>query len=138
MQAPSSASILFGLSDADFEDRVGPIPDDAAIAASVSRGLGRAPGLREVLAHRDAIVALAAHNGFSGVRLMGSVARGTETGGSDLDLLVTPTATSGADQFTLACDLEQLLDCRVDVILESEVPPGALEKLLAGAIDLRS
>lgn len=131
-----SASILFGLSDADFETLVGPIPGEADIAASAARGLGGPPGLSAILARRDRILALAARNGIARVWIVGSVARGSETARSDLDLVVTSASGVRVDPFTFAYDLEQTLGCRVDVILDSEVPTDAREMLLAGAIDM--
>lgn len=75
---------------------------------------------RELLTcHRSAILALAAQNGVADVRIFGSVARGDENSGSDIDVLIR--RVPGSDPFT-ALDfreaLERLLACKVDVIVE--------------------
>ena len=43
-----------------------------------------------VLSHRADILALAERHGVTNVRLFGSVARGTDGPGSDIDLLIDP------------------------------------------------
>jgi predicted nucleotidyltransferase len=67
--------------------------------------------------HRDEIVALAArHNGVS-VAVFGSVARGEDGPGSDVDLLVEfRPGTSLLELVRLEEALSQLLGCPVDVV----------------------
>ena len=69
--------------------------------------------------HREAIKSLAARHKATHVRVFGSVARGEDVPGSDLDLLVrfAPDA-SAFDQARLISDLETLLGVRVDVVSE--------------------
>lgn len=69
---------------------------------------------------RQDILALAAKHGASNVRVFGSVARGETTEHSDVDFLVefSPERTL-LDQIGLRQDLENLLNCQVDVA-ESE------------------
>lgn len=74
---------------------------------------------RLVEQHRDEIVAIAQTHGASGIRLVGSVARGDEHVGSDIDFLVRFEAgRSLFDQAGLIHDLRELLGVDVDVISE--------------------
>lgn len=71
-----------------------------------------------VLAASTAIKQSASKHGLSGVRLFGSVARGEDHLGSDVDLLVEPGPETGLlDLFAFAADVEELLggNIRVDV-----------------------
>jgi predicted nucleotidyltransferase len=76
--------------------------------------LAHAPEIRSLLARRNAV----------DIRVFGSVARGDDSPGSDVDFLVEfgPEA-SILDQVHLELDLMALLDCEVDV-----VPLGGLKK----------
>ncbi len=70
-------------------------------------------------AHRDAVLAFAAANKAVDVRVFGSVARGEDTPGSDIDLLVRfQEGASLLDQSTLAIELGDLLGVEVDVVSE--------------------
>lgn len=73
-----------------------------------------------LFAHRSEIVKLAANYRASNVRVFGSVARGEDRPGSDVDLLVefAPDATL-YDQVELAQDIEDLLGIHVDVVSEA-------------------
>ena len=80
--------------------------------------------------HRAAILDLAGKHGARSVRVFGSRARGDASDDSDLDLLIEPGDTrSFFFPGGLVADLEDLLDCRVDV-----VTPGALEPTLREAV----
>lgn len=73
---------------------------------------------------RAAVLAVAAKHGVTDVRVFGSVARGEETGTSDLDLLVR--LPDGAGLFALGRfkqDLEDLLRVEVDVVPDDGVKP---------------
>ena len=67
--------------------------------------------------HREAIRAAAARNRASSIALVGSVARGDDTDGSDYDFLTDflPTATL-FDIAGLQIELEELLAAEVDVV----------------------
>ena len=66
---------------------------------------------------RDEVVAVAARHHASNVRVFGSVATGSDTPSSDLDLLVHfSDEASLYDQIGLTLELEDLLGVRVDVI----------------------
>jgi predicted nucleotidyltransferase/uncharacterized protein with HEPN domain len=76
------------------------------------------------LAHAAEIRSLLARRNAVDIRVFGSVARGDDSPGSDVDFLVEfgPEA-SILDQVHLELDLMALLDCEVDV-----VPLGGLKK----------
>jgi predicted nucleotidyltransferase len=75
--------------------------------------------VRDILKHRGEILALAARNGASNVRVFGSVARGQASDSSDLDLLVRfePDRTL-MDHGMLVEELQQLLNVKVDIVSE--------------------
>lgn len=83
------------------------------------------PRPSKVLAeHRDDIIRLVAKHKASNVRIFGSVARGEDVSGSDLDFLVR--FDDDADVFDLAelvTSLEELTGLRVDVISERGLRP---------------
>lgn len=67
--------------------------------------------------HRGAIRELLASRGITKVKVFGSVARGTDDEGSDLDLLVEfPDGTTLLDLSRLDDDLEELVGVDVDVL----------------------
>lgn len=67
--------------------------------------------------HRDAVKVIAAERRAVDVRVFGSVARGEDAPGSDLDLLVSFSREASLyDQLKLKEDLERLLGVRVDVV----------------------
>ncbi len=69
--------------------------------------------------NRDEILAIAARHGAVNVRVFGSVVRGEEQGGSDIDLLVSTTEqTSPWFPTGLVEDLEAVLGRDVDVVTE--------------------
>lgn len=73
--------------------------------------------------HRDQLKELAAVYGLSNVRVFGSAQRGTDTGRSDLDLLVTRAPNVGLltiAEFSLAA--ENLLGVPVDVVSDGGPP----------------
>ncbi|MBW3668485.1 MAG: nucleotidyltransferase family protein [Actinobacteria bacterium] len=89
-----------------------------------------------VEAKRDAIQAAVARHHGRRVRLFGSVARGEDRPGSDVDLLVDFDAESSLfDVIRLTRELEELLGLPVDV-----VSTGGLKdrdtRILAEAVDL--
>jgi predicted nucleotidyltransferase len=81
------------------------------------KGLRRA-GLRKLLHdHRDEILEVAAKNGATNVRVFGSIARGEEGYGSDVDLLVDmDPGCSLLDQVRVRRALAKLLGVEVDVV----------------------
>lgn len=80
---------------------------------------------------RDAIRAAAAASGARDVRVFGSVARGEEGAGSDVDVLVDlEPGRSLLDLARLELRLEQLLGRRVEVVTEA----GLREPIRAAAL----
>jgi predicted nucleotidyltransferase len=80
---------------------------------------------RVLATHKDAIKKIAGEHKALDVRVFGSVARGDDQPGSDLDLLVcfAPDA-SIFDQAELVEDLRNLLGINVDVVSEGGLRPG--------------
>lgn len=75
------------------------------------------PALSQLRRQRDEIVALANRHGATNVRVFGSVARGDQQVGSDLDLLVDlEPERSVFDLAALHLALEELFGCRVDIV----------------------
>ena len=83
---------------------------------------------------RPEILRIAAKHGARDVRLFGSVARGEEHEGSDVDLLADVHG-SWAPRLPLQQELKQLLGVEVDVV-PYEVHPYMRERVLAEAIPL--
>jgi predicted nucleotidyltransferase len=91
----------------------------------------------ELNKHRSAILRIAAEHGARNVRVFGSVARGTASEASDLDLLVAMDAgRSLLDLVALNQDLEDALGRPVDVVSEGGLSPYLRERILAEAIAL--
>jgi uncharacterized protein len=113
---------------------------------------GRAAGAREVASRfqtcqnllmrpsqalasqRSRILALAAARGASRLRVFGSVARGSDHEGSDVDLLVDlPAGTSLLHIVGLQLDIEDALGVKVDLCTERELHPALKQRILAEA-----
>ena len=92
----------------------------------------------DVLAHhRDRVRAIGRHHGALRLRVFGSRARGTATEGSDLDLLADfEPGRSLLDLIGLKQDLEDFLDCKVDVLTEDSLSPYLREEVLRDAREL--
>jgi len=89
-----------------------------------------------LVARRQEIHAAVARHGGRRVRLFGSVARGDETAGSDIDLLVDfEPGSSLFDLQRLADELQTLLGQAVDVISTGGLKPRD-QQILADAVDL--
>lgn len=83
---------------------------------------------------RSRILALAAARGASRVRVFGSVARGLDREGSDLDLLVDlPAGTSLLQVVGLQLDIQDVLGVKVDLCTEQELHPDLKARILAEA-----
>ena len=69
-------------------------------------------------AHRDEVLAITERHGGSDVLVFGSIARGDDAVGSDVDLIVTfaPGSTSLADVISLEDELAAVLGVPVDVV----------------------
>ena len=81
---------------------------------------------RRLRRHRAAIERIAGSYGATNIRVFGSVARGEDRAGSDVDLLVDlPVGTGLFTLGRLRRDLERLLRARVDVIPDDGLPARA-------------
>jgi uncharacterized protein len=85
---------------------------------------------------RKAVLAIATRHGAEDVRLFGSMARG-EPDPRDVDILVRlQPGRSLLDQIGLQQDLEELLGCPVDVVVEGGISPYLQDRILAEAVPL--
>lgn len=83
---------------------------------------------------RKHVLALAAALGARGVRVFGSVAKGLDMDGSDLDLLVDlPRGTSLLRVVGLQLAIEDALGVKVDLCTEAELHPDLKTRILAEA-----
>jgi predicted nucleotidyltransferase len=88
--------------------------------------------------HRDDILRLAREHGAKNLRLFGSAARGDERADSDLDFLVEmEKGRSLVDHVALKQDLEDLLDCEVDVVTEGALHSQIREQVLREAVSVQ-
>ena len=91
-----------------------------------------------ILENRDDILRLARKHGAKNLRLFGSAARGDERADSDLDFLVEmEEGRSLVDHVALKQDLEDLLDCEVDVVTEGALHSQIRERVLQQAVSLK-
>lgn len=87
--------------------------------------------------HREAIRQIVASHRALNARVFGSVLHGTDTDGSDLDLLVDPTlGTSLLDIAKIQNQLKKLLGVPVDVLTPKALPDSFRDKVLAEAIPI--
>jgi hypothetical protein len=78
--------------------------------------------LDDIRAHRSEILAAAERHGVTDLRVFGSVANGTATPDSDIDVMVTPIRPIGLfDLAGLGLDLEAILGRPVDVLTHQMV-----------------
>ena len=85
-------------------------------------------------ANRDKLLAIAAGHGASNLRVFGSVVKGVDKEGSDIDLLVhLRQGTSLFDLVGLQQDFEDVLGMKVDLLTEPELHPLIKDRILAEA-----
>lgn len=85
--------------------------------------------------HRQAIRQIVMSHRACNARVFGSVLHGEDQEGSDLDLLVEPTAeTSLMDIAKIQHQLQQLLGVSVDVLTPNALPESFREKVLLEAL----
>jgi uncharacterized protein len=83
---------------------------------------------------RDELLALSHARGALDVRVFGSVARGTDEVGSDVDMLVRlPVGTSLLKVISLQQEIAQLLGVPVDLCTEAELHPALRTRILGEA-----
>jgi uncharacterized protein len=91
----------------------------------------------QVLHHRQQIKIVAAGHGATNVRVFGSVARGEDTVGSDVDLLVDLAPGTGLLGLgRLMHDLTQLLTVNVDVVPAGDLKASTAREILVQAVAL--
>jgi hypothetical protein len=91
--------------------------------------------LEQVRQRRSDILELGRRRGAHDIRIFGSVSRGEAKPESDVDVLVK----FDGGLFDLAgfeLDLENLLKCKVDVVVEGGLSPYMEDRILAEAIPL--
>jgi predicted nucleotidyltransferase len=87
--------------------------------------------------HREAIVRIALSHRVTNVRVFGSVVRGDDKEGSDLDLLVEPTReTTMLDIGAIRYELKKLLGISVDVLTPRALPDHFRARVLSEAAPL--
>ncbi len=85
----------------------------------------RARPSESVARHRTDVIKILDRHGLSHPRVFGSVARGDDTPGGDLDLVVDIAGNGDLlDLIDAADELEELLGCRVDLVTARALPPG--------------
>ncbi|NMG66008.1 hypothetical protein GPA19_13735 [Azoarcus indigens] len=90
--------------------------------------------LDELIARREEVLACLARHRAANPRVFGSVARGEEAEGSDVDLLVQmPGDVSSFEVVRLNEALADLLARRIDLVLEDELHPALRSRVLAEA-----
>lgn len=86
-------------------------------------------------AHRAAIRQVVAAHRACNPRVFGSVLRGEDGPGSDLDILIDPTPdTTLMDVAAIQVELEQLLGVAVDVLTPRALPEKFRQVVLAEAV----
>ena len=81
--------------------------------------------------HRETIRQLVLPAGMSNPRVFGSVVRGEDTDGSDLDILVDPAPrTSLLDVAGLQIDIETRIGVKVDLLTPRSLPVKFRQKVL--------
>lgn len=86
-------------------------------------------------AHRAAIRQVVVSHRACNARVFGSVLRGEDQLGSDLDILIDPTPeTTLMDVAAIQLELEQLLGVQVDVLTPGALPEKFRSAVLAQAV----
>lgn len=86
---------------------------------------------------RNQILTIAKRYGAGKVRIFGSIARDEGKQGSDLDMLIElEPGRSLLDIIAIKQDLEDLLDCKVDVVTEAALSPYIRDEVLSQVVSL--
>lgn len=104
--------------------------------ASMVHVEARTPMLERVRAHAAAIREIVERHGATNPRVFGSVARGEERDGSDVDFVVRNVRLSLFDLVRLERELTEFLGVPVDVVTECEVPERARVSVIERAVPL--
>jgi predicted nucleotidyltransferase len=87
--------------------------------------------------YKDSILEIAKQRKIDNVRVFGSIANGNQNNYSDIDFLVH--MTKEADLLDLSgfhLDLEELLNCKIDVIPDNSIHWSIKDKILSEAVEL--
>jgi uncharacterized protein len=123
---------LAALIDATGYDLVLRVRRQPGRLARLSGPLGR-----RVRARRRELVAAAAAHGVTNLRVFGSVARGQEQPGSDIDILADlPPGISLFGLGRVTEDLEAITGARVDLIPAADLKPGVRTRVEAELVPL--
>ena len=110
---------------------------DIRPSANLQRGLPDSRLGRLLRRRRRAVIETAARRGARNVRLFGSVARGEDTTGSDIDLLVDLDESVGLLALAaLTREIAEIVGVAVDVVPADSLKPTIREQILAEAIPL--
>jgi len=86
--------------------------------------------LEQLRRHRDSIHAIGKRYGVRSIQLFGSVVRGDAGSRSDIDFLVDiEPGRSLMDQAGFMLDVEELLGCPVDVVVEGGINPRLQDRI---------
>ena len=95
------------------------------------------PMLDRVRSHAAAIREIVERHGASNPRVFGSVARGEDHDGSDVDFLVSHVPRlSLFGLIRMENELAELLGVDVDVVVDDQVPPKAQGRIFGEAVEL--
>jgi uncharacterized protein len=93
--------------------------------------------LELIFSKREDVLRLAQKHGVERIRLFGSSARSQDSEKSDIDLLIKmEPGRSLVDSGALLIDLEELLDCKVDLVSENGLKPRFRDRIEAEALFL--
>jgi uncharacterized protein len=110
---------------------------DVRPSATLRRGLPDSTLGRRLRRRRRSVIEAAARRGASNVRVFGSVARGEDVEGSDVDLLVDLTDGVGLVALSaLSREIGQIVGAAVDVVPADSLKPAMRDRVLSEAIPL--
>ena len=93
--------------------------------------------IEELKERREQILAIAERHGARRIQVFGSTARGEDSRDSDVDFLIElERGRSLLDIIAMKQDLEDLLQCGVDVVTEEAVSPYIRDEIVTRAIGL--
>jgi len=110
---------------------------DVRPSSTLRRGLPDSRLGRRLRRRRRSVIEAAARRGASNVRVFGSVARGEDTEGSDVDLLVD--LKDGVGLVTLSAltrEIAEIVGAVVDVVPADSLKPAMRDRVLSEAIPL--
>ena len=110
---------------------------DVRPSPHLRRGLPDSRLGRRLRRRRRSIIETAARRGASNVRVFGSVARGEDTEGSDVDLLVDLSESVGLVALSaMSREIAEIVGADVDVVPADSLKPAMRDSVLAQAIPL--